>query len=163
MFPCASCERYLHPGTAACPFCGSQVAEPPTAGDSEALAPDAKLAGAKVTGRPQLSRAASYAVRAALVAAPGALLNCSDSAAEPNGDTTQTATSGGSTSTSTSTSSTSTDTGSTSTTAAATGSGGNVAILIDSTTTDGADGGEAGDVSIPIYGGPFPDMSEAKV
>jgi hypothetical protein len=52
------------------------------------------------------------------------------------------------------------------------GSGGNpttsTGIVINTGSTTGGDagegnGGSAGDIGIPIYGGPFPDMSEAKV
>jgi hypothetical protein len=51
-------------------------------------------------------------------------------------------------------------------------SGGNpttsTGIVINTGSTTGGEagagnGGSAGDIGIPIYGGPFPDMSEAKV
>jgi len=151
MFPCSSCERYLHAGTEKCPFCGGA-----TSHDSSPSVSVNQMA----PGRQRLSRGASYAVRAALVAAPAALFACDsgESSSKDLGDNTTTnAGSGGSSSTSSSVTA---------------GSGGNpttsTGIAINTGSTTGGDagagnGGSAGDIGIPIYGGPFPDMSEAKV
>ena len=84
MFPCASCERYLRAGTEKCPFCGSAISHDsslPTVSVNQ-MAP----------GMQRLSRAASYAVRAAIVAAPGALFACDSGESSSNdwGDNTAT-------------------------------------------------------------------------
>lgn len=160
MFPCSSCERYLHAGTEKCPFCGAA-----TSHDS---APPAVSMNPTPPGRQRLSRAASYAVRAAIVAAPAALFACDsgESSLDDSGD--NTATNTGSEASNSSSSSNS-NSSSNSVTAS---SGGNpttsTGIVINTGSTTGGEagagnGGSAGDIGIPIYGGPFPDMSEAKV
>lgn len=149
MFPCSSCERYLHAGTEKCPFCG--------AGISRDSSPPTVSVNQTAPGRQRLSRAASYAVRAAIVAAPGALFACDSGDTSSNDWGENTATNTGS--------------GGSSSNSVTAGSGGNpttsTGIAINTSTTGGeagaGDGGSAGDIGIPIYGGPFPDMSEAKV
>lgn len=150
MFPCSSCERYLHAGTEKCPFCGGAI--------SPDASPPAVSVNPMAPGRQRLSRGASYAVRAAIVAAPAALFACDsgESSLNDSADTTPTNTgASGSNSNSNSNSVTA-------------GSGGNpttstgIALTTGGEAGDG-NGGSAGDIGIPIYGGPFPDMSEAKV
>jgi hypothetical protein len=110
-----------------------------------------------------LSRAASYAVRAAIVAAPAALFACSESSNQSDSGATNSA--GGNASNAATTGNTSETASTSNATNGAvtsnTSAGGTGVIDVNE---GGADsGGEAGYLGVPIYGGPFPDMAEAKV
>jgi len=161
MIVCTSCERYLKAGSEECPFCGHTVAN---------SAPGKPQSDGRLVRTPRLSRAASYAIRAAIVAAPVAFFACSGSTTESGSTTTNSAGGNASSASSTTgrmndTNSTSGTTSATSTTSGAvtsnTGVGGAPVITVNE--AGASNGGEAGYIGTPIYGGPFPDMAEAKV
>lgn len=128
MVPCPQCDRYVKAEDAECPFCNA----PRVAGEPAVRRPS-----------PGLSRAAAFAVRAALATgALAAAVACGD---EDEGKGQQAAggqASGGKAS-------------------GGTASGGMASGGIDPGPDDNLGGG--GFAPVPVYGGPFPDMIRAKV
>lgn len=136
---CANCQRYVQNSDESCPFCKSvQLSSEPIASGSSA----------------GLSRARVFAARAVIVsAALGTAAACADG--EDNDDN-MTA-SGGSHAAG----------GAANSGGSATSSGG-AQLASGGASEQGsggnfASGGDGGDVGIPIYGGPFPDMMKARV
>src|SRR5690606_33898110 len=129
MIPCAHCERYVKPEDSVCPFC-----EQPLVGSAVSRLPVPK----------GLSRAAAYAVRAAVVGgAIAAAVACGDDDDDDkSGKQASAGTSSG---------------GETSDEQGSGGKGLGGMVNPDNT------GGDGGFTPVPIYGGPFPDMVRAKV
>jgi len=159
LIACANCDRYVRQDESACPFCRAAL-----------LRAGALPAASVPVGRAGLSRAASFAMRAALVvAAPGAVACGGQEGSRPR-DTQKDVAAAGRQSGSAG------STGQAGSSSETTGSGG--PILLD--TNDSSGRNDSGDSSteatadagadaqpyapIPIYGGVFPDpMSRARV
>lgn len=131
---CTDCQRYVNSEERACPFCSSKAFK------DEVVSPN--------VGR-SASRAHVYAARAVIAsAALSATAACGDETRDedPTTEIGGQASSGGSEASGGTAMATGGD---------GTSSGGNDAR--------GGEGGQGGDTSIPIYGGPFPDMMKARV
>lgn len=142
MKTCKSCQRYVHNDEVTCPFCSSNEL------GSEPASPS--------LGR-GVSRARVYAARAAIA---GAALAVTTACGDDGDQDDATSQSGGQASTGGQT-----NTGGQASTGGQTNTGGQINTGGAEDASGGTDnsGGFGGDVGIPIYGGPFPDMAKARV
>lgn len=151
LIACSNCPRYIHAHERACPFCGAEA--PAVAATSTSASLQSSNIGAR------RSRAASFALRSALVAgAASAAVACGGSGDIPRPEPNQ----GGSTAAN----------GGSGGNDSAAGNGGTASNGGSAGTIDLADAGDVPDeeedagayVPIPIYGGAFPDpMTRARV